>query len=201
MCDLYGLENLGEPFYLTDGTSQASQDMFVSASERYFSDQPALMKLHAGHVTEYQPARHRGWFQDVVDITDEIHFLVRADTQAQIKSLFLATFWNQANGDPDKSTHDAFHEDWTETVTVPDTQELRDSWRCMEMIVHTNLMALSALYHMLIDRDPKVVWSEEVSDLLPRGKYNRPVSYDWEPDFMFFPIDVNEIFKANQDCF
>ena len=74
------------------------------------------------------------------------------------------------------------------------------------MIVHSNLVGLSILYHNLIDRDPKIVWSETVADTLPGGKLRRPVKLDWEPDYMFtndnfFPADIKKIFAPNQDKF
>lgn len=206
LCDLHNLSDLSEPFYLTEGYTHKSKELFTRVNQRYFSEERTLLKCHAGHIAEFMPVRPKGWFQDVVDISDEIHFIVRQDPRAQIKSLFVAAFHSRIQNDPTKHMQEHFHEEWQEELVIPDTPEIRAQWRRLETVLIYNLVSLSTLYHMLIDRDPKVVWSHEISDLLPRKKYQRPVRFEWEPEYMlaednFFPADVNQIFKANQECF
>ena len=204
LCKRNNLVDCGEPFKLGTGHLPDSKDHFNRANELYFSSNDALIKVHAGHIAEYVTYRPKGWFQDVVSDTTDIHFLLRADTQAQIRSLFVGIYTGNQIAQSDKSTHDFFHNEWENEIIIPDTPETRRTWELSEALVHANLMGLSVLYHNLMDHEPKIIWCEDVVDILPGGKYNRPVKFDWEPEYMFsdddrFPADIKKIFKTDQE--
>jgi hypothetical protein len=102
--------------------------------------------------------------------------------------------------------HDHFHDSWDEELVIPDTPENRQRWRSMELLLHTNLTGLTALYHMLIDRNPKVVWTEDLAEQTQSGKLNRPVRFEWEPEYLYRPEDwmpsnIQQIFASDKDKF
>lgn len=169
----YGLINLGEPFPLTWGYTDEAKKRFRTVYRHYFGPSDAVIKVHAGHISEYCPYRPKGWFRELEKSSDEIHVLLRKDTNAQIRSLFVATYAIAVEG----NTHQ-FHNNWEEELVIPDTTETRDLWREIEIFIHSNLLGLSAMYHML-DKPAKIVWSEDF--MQPEKKYKRPVRFEWEP--------------------
>jgi len=206
LSETHGLYDVGEPWPLYFYDNPNLKTTLEQSNELYLGNQNACMKLHSGHVAEYMPHRHRGWFQDVLNATDEIHFLLRKDTQAQIKSLFVANYYSTLVDKQDKFFKNVFEGTWQEDLVIPDTPVNRALWKRMEMLIHVNLVGLSILYHTLIDQNPKVVWTEDIVDKLPGQKYNRPVKFDWEPEYMFandefYPAKLNQIFAPNKDKF
>jgi len=207
---LYGLYDVGEPYPLYYGSTMDISDNKVDlggilqeSTDLYLNNMDACLKIHSGHVAEYMPHRHKGWFQDILNSTHDIYFLLRRDTQAQIKSLFVANYYSTLIDKKDKFFNTAYNDSWQDELVIPDTPLARAEWKISEMIVHTNLVALSTLYHTLLKHDPIVVWSEDILDILPGSKYHRPVRIDWEPEYMFsnddfFPAKINEIFKRRQ---
>ena len=201
---LYNLVDCGEPYPYGSGPGTFTKQRLDRANELYFGRKDALLKLHAGAVAEFVPCRPKGWFQDVVNESTDIHFLLRKDIQAQIKSLFVGAYHGIVTGNQEKPIHDLFHIEWQEELIIPDTPVARRQWKMMEMLVHTNLVALSVLYHNLADHNPKVVWYETIADILPGERYNRPVKFEWEPEYMFandefWPAQTGKIFDSNQD--
>ena len=205
----HGLYDVGEPYPMYYGattglTNVCFETILDQSNELYLDNHNACMKVHAGHVAEYMPKRRKGWFKHILDATDEIHFLLRKDTQSQIKSYFVANYYSHTIDPNDNFLHNAYDSDWQKELVIPDTPKVRALWKSTEMLTHSHLVGLSILYHTLIDRDPKVVWTEDIVDMLPGSKYNRPVKFEWEPEYMFnndnfYPAKVKEIFKANQD--
>ena len=206
LSETHGLYDVGEPWPMYYYDNPNLESILAQSNERYLGNQNACMKVHSGHVAEYMPHRHKGWLQDVLDASDEIHFLLRKDTQAQIKSLFVANYYATVADKGNKLLRNVYEGSWQEDLVIPDTPDNRALWRRMEMVIHVNLVGLSILYHTLIDRNPKVVWTEDIVDKLPGKKYNRPVKFEWEPEFMFandefYPAQTNQIFASDKDKF
>ena len=201
---LYNLKNAGEPWPLTQASefftnwssTEQSKKMFEKTNLDFFGEQDALIKLHPGHVSEYSPFRPKGWFHKVVDYADDIHFLVRQDSHAQIQSLFVSL----VNG---RKSNYSFHDDWQEELHISDTPENRRDWQYCQSLVYNNIVGLSILYQMLLPHNPKIVWYEDLAELMP-NRYHRPFKMEWEPDHLYSDKDffnIKQIFKANQDCF
>lgn len=204
LSETHGLYDVGEPWPLYYYDNPNLKTILEQSNDLYLGNENACMKVHSGHVAEYMPHRHKGWYQEVIDATDEIHFLLRRDTQAQIKSLFVANYYSTLIDKHDKFFKNTYEGNWDEEIVIPDTPENRALWKRMEMIIHTNLVGLSILYHTLLHRNPTVVWHEDILDKLPGKKYKRPVKFDWDLEYMFtnddfYPADIKQIFKANQE--
>ena len=204
LSNLYHLDNCFEPHPLYAAHSPYARELLEKTTARYLNNKNSVLKIHAGHITEFVPHRDKGWFQNILDHTDDIHFLLRRDMCAQIKSLFVGTYYaNNLNVD---NIHDHFHDSWHEELVIPDTPENRQRWQSMELLLHTNLTGLTALYHMLIDRNPKVVWTEDLANQTQSGKLNRPVIFEWEPEYLYrpenwMPSNIQQIFASDKDKF
>ncbi len=203
----HNLFDVGEPHPLYYGATTGYHNEDAEAhldqsNELYLDNQNSCMKIHAGHISEYVPYRNKRWLLDTLDATDEIHFLLRKDIQAQIKSYFVANYVSHHIDPKDhtKFIQTAYDSSWQDELVIPDTPDNLALWKDAEMLVHTQLVGLSVLYRTLVDRDPKVVWTEDIVDELPGSKYHRPVKFDWEPEYMFsndnfYPADIRQIFK------
>lgn len=202
LSSLYNLKDAGEPWPLTQASqfytrwssTEDSKKSFDKANQIFFGEQDAIIKIHAGHVSEYAPFRPKGWFLKVVDYADDIHFLLRKDVHAQIQSLFVAL----VNG---RKANYSYHDDWQEELSIPDTPQNRQDWEFCQSLIYNNVVGLSTIYQMLLPHNPKVVWYEDVAKLVP-GKYHRPFKMEWEPEHLYKDtnyFNITEIFKANQD--
>lgn len=175
IADQYGCINLGEPFPLTWGHTPAAKTRFRELYKQYFGPNNTVIKIHAGHISEYCPTRPTGWFRDMEKISDQIHVLVRKDTEAQIRSLFVASYAIEVHGE----SH-TFHNNWDEPLVIVDTPRVRQLWSEIEIYVHSQLAGLSAMYHML-EKTPTVVWTEDITR--PETAYKRPVHFEFTPEY------------------
>ena len=176
------LANIGEPFALTQ--SKIDRKRFVNAYTTFHGPNPALIKIHPGHISDYAPYRPKNWFQELQHTADEVHMLVRKNTWAQVRSLVVSTWMiEQGTG--------KFHDEWDETRYIPDNEHTRRMWRECEVYLKGQIAGLSALYQIMTTPITQFHWTEELPQ---QHKYIRPVEFEWEPEPIPFYDNIEKLF-------
>ena len=118
------------------------------------------------------PWRKRTFFQDLLNDTDELYFLMRRDFSAQVRSAIVA-FYKTMTGDIN------FHGDWDEEFFVPDDDILKQITATCERQMYAQNMQLVQLWHNTeTDVPTKLLFLEDIDQ---KGKYHRPVSWERIP--------------------
>jgi hypothetical protein len=188
LAEEHNLTNLSEPFNYSK-----RKDLKTLKRDAYNKwldpDTPCIAKIFpyqmtTGHTVE----QSRRLFPDVFKHTDRTIFLIREDFPAQVRSLVIGSALNKIAGVD-------FHASWDDTIEFPDSPELRDLWKNIEMFLYTQMWVLGTMYKVFDHptHRPELVYMD---DLPQEGKYNRPVVFEWEPEIRT-PNWRKNIFEAD----
>lgn len=170
LSEQFGLINCGEPFGERSlGGNKATKQRFTQGCRTFFGPQPAMVKIHPVHMLENKELRPKNFYNELVANSTDIRMLVRRDTEAQLKSLFVASYVYQRR-------LGSWHDNWRDTLWIPDTPEVQKLWRSVELYLYGEIQAQATLYSTRTV-PMEVVWTE---DLPQENKYVRPVHLDFD---------------------
>ena len=130
------------------------------------------------------PWRKRSFFQDLLNNADEIYYLMRRDFQAQVMSATVA-YYKTLMGEVN------FHGSWQEPYHIPDDIQSRLLLSTSERTLYSQNYQLLQLWHNTeTDVPTKLLFLE---DLDQSGKYNRPVTWERQPDIQ--QVDWEPLFQ------
>ena len=130
---------------------------------------------------QLSPWRKETFMHDLMSEADECYYLLRRDLQAQVKSAAVAFYLMSQSA----SISEAFHNNWEETLHIPDNEHTRAIVKAYERQMYmSNFGVLDLWYntpHSLLRSEHKkeILWLEDIDQ---SQKYNRPVEFEKEPE-------------------